>query len=394
MESHLRLQVEAERIQQDQKAKYDRSLQEANNKCQLAEAKLDMFKADSAKEHASETARLVSDFGRQLQSIFSEREQVLARAKQNWEAEAENRLKEEQEKSAKQLHNLKAELQSLRESQNQDVPGGGTQENLFQSIMPGTQTSNTGEQQASFHIAGHEKRRLIPLSEIEKMTGDDVVEDSGSQLSSLSTFIRSPPDVELPPVAVSAINSVGTPAPTASQETSALVAKAANPANTKRKYETIAPLGDQVKGDGPLMSGQSHGNQLQNGSGRFSSIFERLEQQRSQQLTDAQPSFESPVKGPSTRKQSNRSTATMEMSDRPSKLARTSRPAPAPLGTPASRNRQATPPMPAAAVGSPPHVKGERQKKAASTRKSRRIKQMDIMRAKFEEDGPSWQLKA
>jgi hypothetical protein len=39
-------------------------------------------------------------------------------------------------------------------------------------------------------------------------------------------------------------------------------------------------------------------------------------------------------------------------------------------------------------------VKGERQKKAASTRKSRRIKQMDVMRAKFEEDGPSGRRKA
>lgn len=337
---------------------------------------------------------MMSDFQGQLQSILLEHKQVLARAKQTWEAETESRLRHEQEKSVKQLHDLEADLQSLRASQNQGTPGSGTQENLFQSIIPGTQTSNSGEQQAPLHIAGQENRRPVPLSEIERMTGDDAAEDFSSQLSNLSTFIRSIPDVEPPPVAESKINSSVLPATAAIQEPSVLAAKAANPTNTKRKYDTIAPLGGQAKGDRPSTPGQSHGNQSQNGSGRFASIFERLEQQRSQQLADAQPSFESRAKGPTTRQQSNRPTAPVDMPDRPSKLARISRPAPAPLGTQASRNRQATPPTLTTVVGSPPHVKGERQKKAASTRKSRRIKQMDVMRAKFEEDGPSGRRKA
>jgi hypothetical protein len=288
----------------------------------------------------------------------------------------------------RQLHDMDAELQCLRASQNHGTPGSGMQENLFQCIIPGTQPTNTGEQKA-----GHAQRGIIPLSEIEKMTADDVTEDSGSELSSVSAFIRSLPDVELPLVSENTIRDA-LPTPATVQEQPGLAAKAANSANTKRKYETIAPPGGQVKGDRAPASGPSRsGSEPQNGPGRFASIFDRLEQQRSQQPPGAQPSFDPQVKEPNTRRQSNRSTATVEMSERPSKFARTSKPGATPLDKQTGRNYQ-TPQKLTTVPESPPHGRREKQTKAASTRKSRRIKQMDIMRAKFEEDGPSRQTKA
>jgi hypothetical protein len=341
-----------------------------------------VFKVDSAKEYAHETARLVSELEERRRAMAAEYELVLSRAKEKWEADAETRLKEEQQKMAKQVHDLEQELQSLPASQHHDTQGSINQENLFQCIIPGTRSTTAGEQKT-----GRENRGIIPLSEIEEMTAHDVAGDSGSELSSLSALIRSVPDMELPPVSQAISETL--PAHSAAQKQPAVVAKAGNPANSKRKYEPIASPASQGQGDRAPESGPS---ELQTSAGGFANVFDRLEQQRSQP-PGAQPSFESRDKGPNAGRETNRSTATEEMSERPSKFVRTSRPGPGPLDEQTGRAMQMSPKL-TSVPDSPPHLRRDRQSKAPSTRKSRRIKQMDIMRAKFEEDGPSRQGKA
>jgi hypothetical protein len=392
MESYLRLQVDTERTLQDQRAQHDQALREANAKFQLAEDRLDLLKTNIAKEHRSETARFMSDFREQLQSIFTEHELACSMAKEDWEAKIQNRLEDEQHKTAKQLQDMEAELQSLRANQNHGTPGSSMHENLFQSIGPTAEATDMVEQVVPRDLTENGKRAVIPLSQIERMSREDVGEDSGSELSCLSAFIKSLPNMELPTVSEKTINSNTVPStPVTTKPT--VVVRASNPANTKRKYETIAPLDGQAKGDRLPVACQSRpGNESQDGSGKFTSVFERLEQQRSQQRPADQPNFESLVKSPAARRQSNRSTATIEMSERPSKLARTTKLAPARFETPTSRNLRA-PSKLTTATTSPPPATRESQKKAASTRKSRRIKQMDIMRAKFEEESPGGRRK-
>jgi hypothetical protein len=302
-----------------------------------------------------------------------------------WEAEAEDRLKEEQQRMAKQLHDMDTELQCLRESQNQGTLGSGTQENLFQCIIPGTQSTNRGEQKTEL-VA----RRIMSLSDTEKMTADEVVEDSDTDLSNLSAFIRSLSEVELPSVSLTT-SSDALPVPAAVQDQSPPVANTVNPANAKRKYETIAPAGGEVKGDRAPASGSSRpGNEPKSYLGQFPSVVDCPEQQRSQQPSSPQPNPESQVKGPTARRQLiERSTEIVEVSERPSKISRTAKLGPTPLDKQTDQNYQTSEKL----TTVPPHVSREKQTKAASIRKSKRIKQMDIMRAKFE-DGPSRQRMA
>jgi hypothetical protein len=380
------LQVETERSRHDQSAEHDTALRSANRKWQLAEERLDAFKIDLAKEHAREIAQLMSDFGQERQSIFSEHEQVLAMTKEALEAKADNRLKEEHQKVAKQLHDTETELRSLREAQAHALSGGGTQDNLFQCLIPvKPQMADGGEQKSSPHTIGCDKRRPIPLSEIEKMAVDQA-DDCGSELSNVSAFIRALPDLELPSV-LEQTRSLDTAGEIASQESP----KAPNLAS-KRKHDAISDRGVYV-GDGQSMSGQQgHESPPTDDMNDRISIYARPEQWPSPRPSRTQLRFAAHMGGPPSRQLSNRSEATAETSERPAKLVRTPLAGLIPLPAQRRGNRQSIPPKATAVAGS---LRRDSGKKVASTRKSRRIENMESLRAKFEDDnGPDVQSKA